>query len=239
MGTDAHAMVEVKTDEGWEMCTLPLFPQPETWRKTGRSPLGPNPEIERKYGLFSLLADVVNRTGRMGVTIIHHDIPDHGPIDIEYDMDDGGHEPIVPISEPRGIPLDADPAWQMFARQDGIHSATWFTLDELDDQHPMWDQVLHEDGVVVEAEYLKYKETGELPGQIARQVGGPGLRIVTEEEYDAGERGEGQTAVHIRWTGQTIREEAGRAWWATLAAMRLVAPDDDKTRVRLLIAFDS
>ncbi len=40
---------------------------------------------------------------------------------------------------------------------------TWLTLDELDDNHPMWDQMLHEDAVVIEPEYLEYKRTGDLP----------------------------------------------------------------------------
>lgn len=237
MGTDAHAMVEVRGNDGWEPCFAPIFPQPIS-RKQGGAPIGRVPEIERTYGLFSLLADVVNRNGRMGTVVLTREVEGYGEITVNYDMDDGGHEPIVPISEPRGIPEDAWYGWKEFTEQEPIHSATWLTLDELDEQHPMWDQMLHEDAVVLESEYLDYKATGNLPKHLAREVGGPNLRVVTEDEYEAGERGE-QTAIRIFYTRQTIREEAGRAWWATVAAMTLVAPDHDKSRVRLLLAFDS
>ncbi len=56
---------------------------------------------------------------------------------------------------------------------------------------------------------------------------------MTEEEYEAGERGE-QTAIKIKYSRCTIRQEAGAAWWAIVAGMRLVAPNHDKTKVRLL-----
>ena len=236
MGTDAHAMVEIRKDNGWEPCFIPIFPNAN--REKGESPLDSVPGIARRYGLFSLLADVVNRTGRMGKVTLTQEVEGYGQVEVPYDMDDGGHEPIVPISEPRGVPEDAWEGWKQFTAQEAIHSATWLLLDELNDQHPMWDQPLHEDAFVIEEEYLKYKETGELPGLLARGVGGPDMRVVTEEEYEAGERGK-QTAVHIKYTRQTIREEAGRAWWATVAAMTLIAPHGDKTRVRLLLAFDS
>jgi hypothetical protein len=229
-------MIEIRSDSGWEPCFIPIWPQGK--REKGGPVLAEMPTLARAYGLFSLLADVVNRNGRLGTTVITKQIEGVGEVQIPYDMDDGGHEPIVPIAEPRGVPDDAWGGWLMFTQQEGIHSPTWFTLDELDVDHPMWDQLLHEDAVVIEEEYLEYKQTGNLPKHLARGVGGTGVRTVTEEEYEAGERGQ-QTAIRIKYARHTIRDDAGPAWWATMAAMRLVAPDDDKTRVRMLIAFDS
>lgn len=64
------------------------------------------------------------------------------------------------------------------------------------------------------------------------------MRIVTVEEYEAGERGE-QTAIDFRWVGNALKDDVPTSWWATLAVMHLVAPEGDPDRVRMLIVFDS
>lgn len=235
MGTDSHSMVEVREHGEWRPIFDPIWPN-EDEASRGK-PLAVAPDWGRRYGLFSLLADVVNRTGRMGTTQIEREVEGYGKFVIDYDMDDGGHQTITPLAAPRGIPDDCFLGWREFCKQEGIHSPTWFTLDELEDTD-LWDQTLYEDAVVIEPEYREYKETGKLPEHLARNVGGPNLRVVTEEEYEAGERGE-STAIRIKFERGDVRRDAGSAWWATLAVMHLIAPNADRSKVRLLVAFDS
>jgi hypothetical protein len=72
----------------------------------------------RNYGLFAILAGVRNGRGFAGVKI---------------------GEPTTPISEPRGIPEDASPAYREIAEHWGSdgHSHSWLTLAEL--QRYDWD----------------------------------------------------------------------------------------------------
>jgi hypothetical protein len=236
MGTDATALVEAKPANRWIAMTMPIWPNPG-FTERGEEPLAPLPGIARHYGLFSVLADVRNRTGRGYKVTATAVVPDVGPVQYEYDTDDGGHDPLQFIDVPRGTPKDALPAWRALTRLDKYHDATWFTLTEL--ENAPYDQVLYEQAVAYESEYLRWKETGEPPEMHARSVGGPGMRVVNEVEYAAGLRGPEQTAIDFRWKGRTVREDAPQSWWATLAMMKLIAPDGDTDRVRMLMAFDS
>jgi hypothetical protein len=239
MTTDSHALVEIKVGGKWIPMTAPIWPNAGPNRQREGEPLiMEHPTLPRSYALYSLLADVRNRTGRMGVTHMHRTIDDV-EVDFDYDMDDGGHQPIAALSFPRGIPQDAWQGWQEFCKQEQIHDPTWLMLDEFQEDHPLWDQVLWQDAVVIEKEYLHWKETGELPKYLARGVGGPGVITVNEAEYQDGKRGEDGTAVTIQYQGKTVREDAGAGWWAIYAMLQLVAPDQDPSNVRLLLAFDS
>lgn len=236
MGTDLTGMVEILTETGWQPVIAPVWPNAKYGYEPGERPFDIHPSFARHYPLFSVLADVRNRTGRGKVYKQTHEIPGHGPITVDYDTDDGGHDPLVPIDLPRGVPEDCNDAWKVFNEQSMLHDPTWFTLKELE-QGP-WDQMIYKQGVAPEEEYLRFLKTGEPPRNYARGIGGPGMRTVNEVEYAAGERGE-QTAVDFRWTGKTVYEDAPNSWWATLAVMHLVAPDGDDERVRLLLVFDS
>jgi hypothetical protein len=237
VGTDATALVEVRVNDKWIPVIKPIWPN-EGFQHRGEQPLAATPTVLRDYALFSVLADVRNRTGR-GKSVHIKDEIEGIPVEYDYDTDDGGHDPLVPIATPRGVPEDASKPWRQFvkANKHRVHDMTWLTLTDL--LAADWDQVIYEQAVVYEDEYLRWKDTGEAPKMGARSVGGPGLRIVNEVEYAAGVRGERQTAVDFRWTGKTVREEASKAWWATLGMMTLIAPDNDPQRVRLLLAFDS
>lgn len=240
MGTDAHALVEVKHEGLWHPFTIPIWPNDRNSPVYGQRPaIADTPGLARNYGLYSLLADVRNRTGRNGAVMMKAEVPDYGEIEFEYDMDDGGHDPITPIDMPRGLPEGVNPGWKEFTDQDAIHDATWLLASELRQGNPCYDQRLYEDCVVSEEEYAKFAETGVPPAMQPHAGGGPGVRVVTEPEYLAGERGENGTLVHIRWVGKTLAESLPSSWWATVAAMVLVAPDHDLDRVRLLVAFDS
>lgn len=234
MGTDAHFMVEVKSDDRWVAVIAPIWPDAVT-REHG-VPFGLYPVVPRHYGLYSLLADVRNRTGRGKVSMIKQHIEGHGEVEFRYDTDDGGHEPLRPIAPPRGLPEDVNGPWRKFTQESWVHDPTWLTLDELESAD--WDQVLQEQAIVREEDYLLWRETGEMPELRPRGVGGEGIRVVTVEQYEAGERGE-TTAIDFHWVGQTLREDVPKAWWATLAVMRMIAPHGDTEKVRLLVAFDS
>lgn len=232
MGTDIHSIVEVEVDGRWEPMFEKVWPNARAEDHTqifARVPI-----IARHYGLFSVLADVRNQTGRGTKTMMKQIIPEYGEIEFEYDTDDGGHDPLTPIAVPRGIPDDASPVWKRFASQGMMHDPSFLLLEELEDTD-LWDQVLYEQAVVMENEYVEWLASGKMPETHARGVGGPGMRIVTEVEYAAGVRGE-QTAVDFRWKGNTVRDDVEKSWWATVAMMRIVSGG---RKVRLMICFDS
>jgi hypothetical protein len=237
MGTDINAMVEVQDASGrWRPVIAPVWPNAKYHEEPGQKPFGMMPVIARHYGLFSVLADVRNRTGRGTVTMQKVEVPEVGEVEFAYDTDDGGHDPLVPLDLPRGTPDDANEGWRTFTSHDFVHDSTWFTLAEL--EAGPWDQVIHEQAIVSEQEYLTWRDTGQIPQMHSRGIGGPGMRVVTVDEYEAGERGQ-QTAVDFRWIGRTVYEDAPNSWWLTLTVMQLVAPEGDPEKVRLLLAFDS
>lgn len=123
MGTDIHIRVERKNDSGkWEV--VKPGPQPYTYGRDGETREDwPTP---RNYFFFALVAGVRNGTGFAGVKT---------------------HEPIVPLSEPRGLPddmasaVDADEGYEGYEDADaagvanlGDHSFTWALLSELQEK---------------------------------------------------------------------------------------------------------
>lgn len=236
MGTDLQGLVEARPDKRWIALTLPIWPS-ERWGEPKGLDIAPR--IVRHYGLYSLLADVRNRNGRRGATWMEAELPDGKKVPVYYDMDDGGHGPIAPIAMPRGVPDDACEQWKDFASDPdgGIHDITWLTLREILDAD--WDQPYQEDAVLLEEEYREWRINKTMPEHLARDAGGPGLRVVTEEEYLDGERGESSTAIKVIVERGTLRESIPSSWWMTVELMKAVAPDDDPDRVRLLLAFDS
>lgn len=235
MGTDVTAMVEVQMGDRWVPAIAPIWPNAK-YGEPGERPFALMPVIARHYAMFSVLADVRNRSGRGTQTMQKVMHPEVGEIEFLYDTDDGGHDTLVPIAMPRGVPEGVNEGWAEFAKSPHLHDVTWLTLEEI--EAGPWDQVIHEQAIIYEGEYLAWRDTGQMPQLHARGVGGPGMRTVTVEEYEAGERGE-QTAIDFRWVGRTVYEDAPDSWWATVAVMNLVAPEGHPEKVRLLLAFDS
>lgn len=207
MGCDVHSMVEVKqdrweSDRQWSVPGLPwiigapstrwvemedeIFPL-ASWRGEG---FGKIPLDDRNYTLFALLADVRNGRGFAGVKT---------------------GDRIQPLAEPRGVPTDASYAW--LAVVDGwgpdMHSHTWFTLAELLD-HPLFNQRLVRTGAISALEYERIKREGGMPQSWSGGVGGPGIRTVSVDEYEAGERGTPYTQEEVDRMRVAWRESAAK-----------------------------
>lgn len=239
MGTDAHFMVEVRLDDGqWLPVISKIWPN-HGWQDHGEEPLTITPVLPRDYGLYSILADVRNRTGRGPTYMKTIEVPGHEPVEYPYDTDDGGHDPLLPIAEPRGVPTDANVMWREFTAQEdvGFHDPSWLSLREIVTAD--WEQVLYEQAVVLEPEYLAWRDNGVMPTSHSRGIGGEGVITVNEVEYAAGKRGERETAVTFRWRQGPLRESVPGSFWLMVATMTMLAPDGDNDRVRLLMVFDS
>lgn len=240
MGTDCTALVEVKITDNWVPALIPIWNnplfKPDSPNPLLRDKIAIVPIIEREYALFSLLADVRNRTGRGWKTAMKREFPDGSVVEWEYDTDDGGHDPLIPIDNPRGVPEDATEPWRNLAESDAFHDLTYLSLKEL--LEAPWGQRVYSQGVVSEEEYLAYRDHGTHPKMIARGAGGDGLRVVNEVEYESGERGKDVTVVDLRFDGGVLRQRCD-SFFRHIDMMRAIAPDDDPTRVRMMLAFDS
>lgn len=100
-------------------------------------------EVDRNYDLFSILADVRN------------------------------YNNIVPISEPKGIPADADEPFKKESDRmdDDGHSHSYLTLQELLDYLP---NVSDKQSGMISAEQAERLEAGELPTSWSRSTSTPG-----------------------------------------------------------------
>lgn len=233
MGTDLTVLIEVWHDEQWIPAVAPVWPDFRDGSK------GVVPILTRNYSLFSVLGDVRNRSGRGHKTTQTIDIPDHGPVEVVYDTDDGGHATLRPIAEPRGIPDDATLPWVIWCQEfdGGYHDHSWLTLEEMLTS-TLWDQIVYEDGPVMEQEYIAYRDHGTRPEFKPQGVGGEGMRIVTPDEYEAGERGENTTVVQLQWSGGSVRDQNSE-FFTLLTLMSMLTPNRDLSKMRLLFVFDS
>lgn len=229
MGTDLHALVEVSIGGApWR----PL-------RGTGMPMMGP-----RDYVLFSLLGDSRNHAGRHEPVWqkprkvkdsegTEHEIPGWW-----YAPDDGGHDRLEPISTPRGVPDDATLIWKGFVAMWEARGAsldvTWLTPEDITGGD--WDQIVYQYGVLMEPDYLKLRDEGVIPTAHPANAGGPGLRVVNEIEYAAGERGENTTCISARWKAGTIREISGN-FLDMVQEVQDTIPD--ASRLRFMLLFES
>lgn len=232
MGTDMHLMVEVDQGEGWK----PLMDAPAALK------------CPRNYAMFAILADVRNGAGRHEKVWMEehpHTHTDEDGVDHEvmipgywYDIEDGGHERLVPISEPRGIPEDASPEWRanviVWEHRSNSVDTTWLTPDEI--LSGDWDQILIRYGMILEADYIELQETGKTPTMHAGGAGGDGLLIVSEAEYEEGKRGEHTTLVNATWTEGPVRTSIP----GFLEMVRSIVDEKaDSTKVRFMLLFES
>jgi len=239
MGTDITMMVEGFAGGAWR----PLNRR-DMWPDERREKLFRVPVLLRNYELFSILADVRNHSGRGSKSMRMLTDPDTGrEFEWEYDTDDGGHDPLIPISAPKGIPDDATEDWREFLaegerRKMVFHDHSFLTIGEL--RSGQWDQVVYRQAILTEEEYLALTLVGIKPTQLARGAGGEGVRVVNEVEYAAGIRGESTTAVDARWREGPLTE-CTPTFQIMMDAMDMAAKEvlEGPESIRVLFAFDS
>lgn len=189
-------------------------------------------ENERNYLVFAILADVRNGFGFAGCRT---------------------HEPITPISAPRGLPADLGNTGRYTAEGDSIphgddsdaredwgdHSFSWVTLQELLDW-PGWDRDLQLTGVVERAEYERVQREGGPPRSWSGMVSGSTVIATTTEDLMEGRAPDNWNYVQMRWT-VPLKERCG-LFWAWLQYQKLKHGwrlERDPAAIRLVFGFDS
>ena len=138
MGTDIHAYLEKKNKKGkWEF--VKRFP------------------IDRKYNLFSVLANVRNGYGFAGVK-----------------TSDGFN----PISKPKGLPEDVSKITKKESDSLGVdgHSHSWLTLKEIEEFD--WSQKAIIYGLVTLDKYINFLKNNEKFSVYYGWSSGPGVCII-------------------------------------------------------------
>lgn len=110
MGCDIHLYTEINTGKAWE--PLRSMRVDEYSEKPGVQMYMTEEGVGRNYRLFALLANVRNGHGFAGVDL---------------------GDPTVPVSEPKGLPVDVSPECRTESDNWGVdgHSHSWFTLAEM------------------------------------------------------------------------------------------------------------
>lgn len=192
-------------------------------------------QAPREQALMAILADVTNGKGRFPTVwnepgeIEGHKIPGFW-----YRPDEGDHDPIIPIAEPNGIPLDASQVWRdhvaRFEKERERVICTCLTLDEI--LTGDWDQVVVRHGLLFEKDYLALREKNILPSRWINQVGGKATAI-SEEEYISGIRGENETFIQTRWQAGTVNE-VSNGFLDTTRALEYMRPETSRMRFQFL-----
>jgi len=143
MACDIHCFLEQKTKNGWELVE--------------------EVELDRNYGLFSILADVRNGVGFAGHST--------------------GNK-LNPIDAPRGIPDDVSkeliPEIQEWG--DEGHSHSWLNLDEV----LLYDynnQIAETVGIVNKEQYRVYLEKGK-PDSYSSGASEKSVSVISAEEME-------------------------------------------------------
>lgn len=185
-------------------------------------------EIEngRNYVVFAILAGVRNGFGFAGCAT---------------------HDPLTPVSAPRGLPVDLGwkDRWErtefdLDSFDFGDHSQSWLTLHEIL-EWPHWDDKLAQVGYVDCSEYERMVAEGRAePNSWCGGISGGRVVRTTQEEVEAGTAPEGWTHVHCAWeTPLRNRVLTFRLWLEYLEAKYEWLIEKDPTAVRLVFGFDS
>lgn len=171
MGCDIHIIAEVKENGQWRANNEKVFPNP--WYKTKEEKPDRNeweldeflrdPDDDRNYDWFAVLADVRNGRGFAGIK-----------------TGDG----FSVISPPKGVPEDASPEWSRVVEhwEGDMHSRSYLTVDEFDSFD--WNQVTTKQGCITLDEYKELKDTAEEPELYCGMIYGPSIKVLSEAEAD-------------------------------------------------------
>jgi hypothetical protein len=176
-------------------------------------------EDERSYAVFAMLAGVRNGFGFAGVKT---------------------HEPLAPISEPRGLPSDnakydgEDADWAF-----GEHSQSWLTLREVLDWAG-WDQDLLMTGIVDRDEYERLIRENDTPREWCGGRWGGDVIQTTQEAVESGSAPEGWNCLTYSWRIPfRDRVRLFRLWLDYLEAKHEWLLKDDPAAIRIVFGFDS
>lgn len=194
MGVDGWVLPEIKHGEE---AFRPLHMTKEPYK------------MPRSEAMFALIGDVTNNKGRFPASDVAESTFEGRTIPaFRYAPDEGSHDPIEPICEPTGVPLDSSLMWLDFVesmrklRGDSIVT-TCLSLRQIIEAN--WDQKINRVALVTEEDYIEYLNNGTLPTMWAASAGGT---IVNELEYQQGKRGDKSTMVRMGWSPGTIRDES-------------------------------
>lgn len=187
-------------------------------------------EGDRNYRVFAMLADVRNGYGVAGVPT---------------------HSPIIPISQPRGLPADVGDVDYIVTKEWrgdelanvehwlGDHSYSWLTISEID-AWDGWDKMLSMTGLLSVKEFNRIQHEGGLPKEWCGGASGPGTVIVSAEEAMAGIEDKPHTYVRYDWQ-VPFREYTStfRAWISYIKEKYSWMLEKDPAAVRIVFGFDS
>lgn len=206
MGTDIHYKFQKKVDDDWVEVDL----ETDEWGEYEKPYY-----IGRSYLLFAVLAGVRNGVGFAGVPT---------------------HEPVVPISEPRGLPEGVrSSGWDFEGGGDfefyGEHSQSWLLSSEILKYFENDFRVKYQ-GVIPVEDYFDLEE-GEEPESYCAACFGNGIT-----EFDAREsrlpmsESHKYTHVRVQWV-TSINEKLG--YFRDM----IQALQDTFGEVRMVFGFDS
>lgn len=188
-------------------------------------------ERDRNYRVFAMLAGVRNGFGFAGVKT---------------------HEPLEPISAPRGLPDDlrlceddqtsiAVPTWIGDESVEvrhwlGYHSYSWLTLSEILSWDG-WGKTLHMTGILDADEFQRVETEGCAPRSWCGAISGRDTVTVTAEQARAGAK---HTNVQYEWEVPFAEYvKTFRAWIDYINAKYGYMLERDPGAIRLVFGFDS
>ena len=219
MGTDIHFYVEILKDDKWIDFDYMKNSRDEDgkvdWKKLNDDPF----YVDRCYNLFSILADVRNGYGFAGCST---------------------GEKFVPISQPRGLPLDLSDEtnkksddWEC----DG-HGHSWLMLHELLD-YDWLNQKRYHYGIVNKFEYIEFIKNGK-PFSWSGGVFGELTKIVSNEEMDEVIRNNNtdfEYFTEIEW--ETSYADCAHSFYSkTIPALKELSKSENYDDVRIVFWFD-
>lgn len=235
MGCDIHSVAQIKTKKCWKTVLQDVA------------------EDTRNYDTFAMLADVRNGRGFAGCDSGDGFEPicePRGlPSDFEVD-EDGLH--LFKKSVPSEVSSWMDKEYQERRAKEaklktfmymGDHSHSWLLLSELKEYvEKNSNRKTIKRGIVSEEIYknLKlYKDSkGGRPEQYCGNVFGGGIRVVTQEEYASGVRG--QSSTHVKYSWEETYRSIGNLDKIVKSLEKVAKENEVKDdEVRYVFGFDS
>lgn len=216
MGTDIYMLAERRTKGKWHLVTGDVFMSPyDKWARTDI------PYSERNYDTFAILADVRNGIGFAGCLT---------------------GECFNPISEPKGLPVDADPKTLERLFPEG-YAHSYLSLKELKEYD--WNQRHKTHGCVSEEEYADTIAKGLHPTQWCSSVIGGDTEVISERDMKKLIKGKLERKEGVKYycecwfPAMTYADASGSFYYRTIPALEELIPEGGSEEdVRIIFNFD-